>query len=46
LFVIAWGDRALEIIEASILFKGCDEATPKYFGDDGIYNQAITEVQS
>src|ERR1044071_1119075 len=26
-------------------FKGWDEATPKYFGDDGIYTQAIVEVQ-
>jgi sulfate transport system substrate-binding protein len=26
-------------------FNGWGEATPKYFGDDGIYNQAITAVQ-
>src|SRR5215208_153701 len=26
-------------------FKGWDEATPKYFGDDGIYTQAIVDVQ-
>jgi sulfate transport system substrate-binding protein len=26
-------------------FKGWAEATPKYFGDDGIYTQAIVEVQ-
>jgi sulfate transport system substrate-binding protein len=26
-------------------FKGWEEATPKYFGDDGIYTQAIVEVQ-
>ena len=26
-------------------FNGWEEATPKYFGDDGIYTQAIVEVQ-
>jgi sulfate/thiosulfate-binding protein len=26
-------------------FGGWDEATPKYFGDDGIYTKAIAEVQ-
>lgn len=26
-------------------FKGWAEATPKYFGDDGIYTKAIVEVQ-
>ena len=26
-------------------FKGWEEATPKYFGDDGIYTKAIVEVQ-
>jgi sulfate transport system substrate-binding protein len=26
-------------------FKGWPEATPKYFGDDGIYTKAIIEVQ-
>jgi sulfate transport system substrate-binding protein len=26
-------------------FGGWSEATPKYFGDDGIYSKAITEVQ-
>jgi ABC-type sulfate transport system substrate-binding protein len=26
-------------------FNGWKEATPKYFGDDGIYSKAIAEVQ-
>jgi sulfate transport system substrate-binding protein len=26
-------------------FGGWGEATPKYFGDDGVYTQAIAEVQ-
>jgi sulfate transport system substrate-binding protein len=26
-------------------FNGWSEATPKYFGDDGVYSKAIAEVQ-